>query len=278
MRPPLIMHINYCQKGEAVRDVCRSAVARGFDGVEFPHAPVGGVPCAPEEYLDSIAREQKASGLRLVLFGVHVRFLFPDPAQRAAAIRETATFLQLAAERLDVVLCNTAASGPLLQPSATASDDLFRIYAEGYQRLGDVAAELGLRIAFEVHPGFPHDLPEPTMRLVELVDRPNVGVNLDYGNIVYMERAPSLEDSIRIVAGKLTYVHVKNSIGIPGGSRFQVGLPDGDINHRAYLRLLRQAGYAGPFGLEFPRGGDREWHARRDIRYLKSVLSDLSRE
>ena len=53
------------------------------------------------------------------------------------------------------------------------------------------------------------------------------------------------------------------------------GLADGAINHREYLRLLRQHGFSGPICIEAPRAGDREWFAQQDIAYLKALLGDL---
>jgi hypothetical protein len=34
-------------------------------------------------------------------------------------------------------------------------------------------------------------------------------------------------------------------------------------------------GYQGPICIEAPRGGDREWFARQDLIYLRSLLDEL---
>lgn len=35
MTMPVIMHVNYCEQGQTLEEICRKAVGWGFDGVEF---------------------------------------------------------------------------------------------------------------------------------------------------------------------------------------------------------------------------------------------------
>ena len=113
--------------------------------------------------------------------------------------------------------------------------------------------------------------------LVSLVGvRGAIGVNLDYGNAVYFAKNPSIGDTIKAMGTSLLYVHLKNSLPLPTGGRIATGLADGQINHREYLRLLRDAGFAGPIGIEAPRPGDREWFAVQDLAYIRAVMKGLS--
>ncbi|MBI3944779.1 MAG: sugar phosphate isomerase/epimerase [Armatimonadetes bacterium] len=276
MAPPIIMHVNYCEQGQTIAEICRKVAGWGYDGVEFRRVPTALPYTTPEAYLDEIVREKQASGLRQVVFGIGVRCLYPDAEQRRQEVQEAARFMRLAAERFDLTVCNTSAQGPLGKGSADASEEAYEAGAECFRALGDVAGELGFRLAFEIHMGLIHDLPEPTMKLLSMIDRPSVGANLDYGNIIYLKGAPSLQDSIKTVKEKLYYVHLKNSLGLRDGQRLKVGLEDGEINNREFLRTLQQIGYPGPICPEFPRNGDREWHAQRDLHYLKQLLAELS--
>ena len=122
--------------------------------------------------------------------------------------------------------------------------------------------------------GYIHDLAPTAKKLVDMIDRPNFGVNLDYGNSVYFARGtyPSLAESIEVCGDKLFYTHLKNSI--PGQPRrTATALSQGDINHREYIDLLAAAGFTGLIGIEAPRSGDREYYAEEDIAYLKSILT-----
>ena len=288
-KTPIIMHINYCEQGQTLDEICLKAVAWGFDGVEFRQKR-GGVKETAEEYLDALARAQKRSGLKMVIFGSPGPDLMtPDAAKRAREVEEVSNFYRMAARRFKLTVCNTF-TGPLKNPdaavpyyiyekqgSAVATPDQWKWAVEGYKVLGALAAELGFRFAFETHMTYLHDLPAVAKKLVDRIGCPSVGVNLDYGNTVYFPKPPSLKEVIGQVGPSLYYVHLKNCQISDGHERARVGLADGDINHREYLRLLAEAGYRGPLCIEAPRPGDREWFAKQDIAYLKSLIADLAK-
>ena len=49
----VIMHINYCEQGQEIEDICSKAIDWGFDGVEFRRRR-SGVEETTEEYLDRL--------------------------------------------------------------------------------------------------------------------------------------------------------------------------------------------------------------------------------
>ena len=286
MSLPVIMHVNYCEQGQTIPEMCQKAVDWGYDGIEFRRKRAG-VDETPEAYLDSIAESASKSGLKNVLFGgPGVDLTSEDEATRKAEVEDGISFYRMASERVQLSVCNVMA-GSLRNPdmsvpygaydqqgSGVATEDHYSWAAEGYRELGAMAEELGFKMAFELHMGYLHDLPEPSMKLLGMVDSSAVGANLDYGNIVYFPSAPSLADTIDSLGDKLYMVHLKNSIPT-GDGRVPVGLGDGIVNHREYLQLLKDSGFDGPICIEAPRPGDREWFAREDIAYLRSVLKDL---
>jgi sugar phosphate isomerase/epimerase len=144
--------------------------------------------------------------------------------------------------------------------------------------LGDLAAELGFRFAFEVHMNYLHDLPGPARQLVDRINRASVGINLDYGNITLHARGGSLADAVKTCGDRLFMVHLKNYF-LPQDPLRRVfvacGLGDGVINNREFLRLLAQGGFTGPIVLEAPRSGDREWFAVQDLAYFKAVRDEI---
>jgi sugar phosphate isomerase/epimerase len=280
------MHVNYCEQGQSIGEVCRKAVDWGFDGVEFRRKRTG-VEEEPEAYLDALAEGVQASGLKHVLFGYPTANLMtPNAGEREREVESAIAFYRSARQRFPILLCN-AFSGPLLNPdksipysdyqkqgSGIATEEHYRWAADGFRKLGPVAAELGFRFAFEIHMGYLHDLPASARKLVGLIDHPAVGANLDYGNAVYFPQRPSLAESISTLGDRLYYVHLKNSVALPGGGRLPTSLAEGEINHQEYLRLLAQAGFDGPVCVEAPRPGDREWFARQDVEYIRSVIGD----
>lgn len=284
---PIIMHVNYCEQGQTIEEICFKAVEWGFDGVEFRRKRNGIVENV-EEYLDSIAKAVAKSGLKEVIFGSPgPNLMVKDEKKRQQEIEEAINFYKLASERIKLSVCNTF-TGTLVNEdkgvsrsdydkhgSYAASEEQWRWAAEGFKHLGRLAEELNFKFAFETHMNYIHDLPAAAKKLVDMIANPAVGVNLDYGNAVYFKGAPSIKETISQVGASLFYVHLKNSIGLMN-SRIPTGLGEGEINHREYLRLLKATGYTGPICIEAPRSGDREWYAKQDIAYIKSLLKDLN--
>lgn len=288
MALPIVMHVNYCEQGQTIPEMCRKAVGWGYDGIEFRRHRRGEEE-TPEQYLDTIASAAEASGLKHVLFGgPGVELMQEDAAVRREQVEEGIRFYRLAGERLNLTVCNimagtlrssdpNAGSAHHLHGSGAASAHHYTWAAEGFTEIGAVAEEIGFRLAFEIHMGYVHDLPSPTMKLLDMIGSPFVGANLDYGNMVYFPSCPSIGETVSTLGEKLFMVHLKNSMPA-GDGRNAVGLGDGIINHREYLLALMRARFSGPLCIEAPRAGDREWFAQQDIAYLRSVLKDLAWE
>ncbi|MSP14120.1 MAG: sugar phosphate isomerase/epimerase [Chloroflexi bacterium] len=287
MAQPIIMHVNYCEQGQSIPEICARAADWGFDGVEFRRKRTGVVE-TPEAYLDAIAGAVQAAGLQQVIFGLPgIDMLNDDPAQREAGLAQAEDFYRLAAQRVPLTVCNVATSVlrnpdnsvPVAdydrQGSFAATDEHWQRANTGFRRLGELAQSLGFRFALEVHMNFLHDLPVSARRLVDLVNHPAVGINLDYGNLIYFKQPRSINESLATIGDRLYYVHLKNSVASGGGNRIATGLGDGEINNRELLRSVLQQGYRGPICIEAPRSGDREWFAQQDLAYVKSVLADL---
>ena len=82
MNNPIIMHVNYCEQGQTIEEMCKKAVKWGFDGIEF-RAKRAGVDETREDYIDEVARAQKVSGLKYVLFSLNmVNVMDPCPGKR----------------------------------------------------------------------------------------------------------------------------------------------------------------------------------------------------
>ncbi len=288
MAHPVIMHITYCEQGQSLADVCRKAVDWGFDGVEFRRRRIG-VNESVESYLDELEKGVRASGLKHVLFGYPGPLLVkPDPKEREREVAEAISFYRTVATRLRVRTVNLL-TGNITSPdpkvsyfeytkhgSFIASDEQWQAQVTGCRALADGLADVPIRFGFETHMVYLHDTVEATKKLVQLIDRPSIGMNLDYGNIIDFPEHPTMEEALEAVRGMLHYVHLKNSAGLRGApGRVATGLADGDINTRALLGKLKEMRYEGPLCLEGPRSGDREWFAQADIAYIKRVMKDV---
>jgi len=288
MAYPIIMHVNYCEQGQTIDEMCQKAVDWGYDGIEFRRKR-SGVEETTEEYLDKLEKGVKASGLKHVLFGYPGPLLIKEDAgERRREVEEAIAFYKQVARRLGVKVVNLL-TGALHNPdksipyfdytkhgSFIVSKDQWDWQVKGIQAMADGLKGVDIRFGFETHMVYIHDTAEAARRLVDDINRPSIGVNIDYGNIIDFEKHPSLEEAVNIVAGKIHYVHLKNSAPLRGAKgRMATGLGEGEINNRQFVRLLMKAGYQGPICIEAPRPGDREWFAPQDLAYLKAVLADV---
>ena len=296
MKNSIIMHINYMEVSggsfgkRSIDDVCRYAAELGYNGIEFRGEAPKDLGISFREYAEQIAAGKKNHGLTDILFSFDVRDCAnPDKSARDAIIAKTLEKTKIAREVCDTKVCNTSCnwiSSPVpgvpgdsyhFHGSIVAKDKDWELTTDTYQKIGVELETIGLKLAFETHMGYIHDLPATARRLVDLIDNPMVGINLDYGNTVYFPVRPSLEEAIDQCGDKLFHLHLKNSTAIPGSEkRLATSLGDGEINHRTYLQKLIDVGYTGTISIEAPRPGDRPTFAKQDAAYLQSVIADLS--
>ena len=285
---PVIMHCNYAEQGQTIEEMVALAVRLGFDGVEFRRRR-GKRQETPAEYLAEIARAVEKHRLGQVIFGgPGPNLMVGDEADHRRELDAVVDFYTLAREHFELTVCNTFA-GPLQTPdvdplefdrhgSAVATDAQWDAAVRGFQELGDLAKSLGFKFALETHNFYLHDLPAPARKLVDLIDRETVGVNLDFGNIVLHPAGIGLEESVQTLASSVLMLHLKNAYLIPQRKHHNwigCGLEDGVINNRQLLRLAKAQGFAGPIVIEAPWPGDRERFAARDVAYLRSLLAEV---
>lgn len=290
---PVILHINFLESdyfvlSGSIRSICEKAARWGYDGIEFRGKTPTNYAGSLDTYLDEIAAAKKEFGLSQILFGKDVAgCASPDANVRAKAVADAVNFFSLAQDKVGSCLFNTFGDIKIFTAgnvapgcydfsgSAAATEDDWNYTVESYRNVAREMERRGIRLAFETHMNYLHDRPVPTKKLVDLIDSPAVGVNMDYGNTVYFVNVPSPTDTVALYGDKLFYMHLKNSITVGNLPRVATSLAQGEINHRAYLAKVKELGFQGPIGIEAPRGGDREWFAREDLAYFKSVAEEL---
>ena len=288
MAYPIIMHVNYCEQGQTVEEICRKAARWGFDGVEFRRKRTE-VEEPEEAYLDALEKGVKASRLKHVLFGFPGPLLVKtDAAERQREVKNAIAFYRHVAKRFGVTTVNLL-TGNIRNAdknipyeaytkhgSFIATKEQWAWQVEGCREMADGLKDVNIRFGFETHMVYIHDTVEAARRLVDEIDRPSIGINLDFGNMIEFPEHPTLEECLKAVSGKLHYVHLKNSAPLRGAAgRMGTALAEGEINNRQFVRLLMEMGYKGPICIEAPRAGDREWYAQSDLAYIRSVLKDL---
>ncbi len=292
---PFIMHINYCEVGagfggKTADDICKKAANWGYDGIEFRgKLPADLTDTTFDDYIEAIADAKKKYGLSHILFSIAPSGCTSDDKEtRVNAVKTAIEKYAKVNKVVGTTLCNSLSDMIMSKipnvdrtafeyhGSAVATPEQVERLIDSYRKIGSAIEPLGMRVAFETHPYCIHDTPEFAVKIVKEIDSPAVGINMDFGNTVFLPVHIKLEEAIDLYGDKLFYTHLKNSVGVPGlGKRLHTLLSDGDINHREYLEKLKIVGYTGPIGIEAPRGGDREWFARQDLAYAKTVLSEI---
>lgn len=285
---PILFHINYFEQGQTTERACELARQLGADGIEFRRKP-GAFKGTDLEYLDEVSRAVDRHPLEWISFGgPGVNLMSGNAATTEAELAEAETFYRKAAGRFPLKVVNTF-TGTLANADKTlpfveywhhgstvATPAQWEDATTGFQRMGELAGELGFRFAFETHGVYLHDSVEATMRLVNAINSPNVGLLWDHANLMLFPTNPSLEEVITQSGEKLFYVHLKNLLFSPSRFLAVSSLSGGIINIREQINRLLASGYNGPIAIEAPRPGDRELFAREDLAYVKELLEAAS--
>jgi sugar phosphate isomerase/epimerase len=168
--------------------------------------------------------------------------------------------------------------------SKTASGADYEVTAQELRALADFAADHGVTITIEMHQHSIADNPWSCLHLLELIDRPNVGINPDLGNLYWHYETPEATSEAAIVAlaSKTKYWHCKQLIRVqvPDLERcyfLPVPLPDGEIDYRFAVSAMLEAGYDGYLSIEGIRSGDQILGDGRSVAYVKGLLAELAR-
>ena len=169
--------------------------------------------------------------------------------------------------------------------SRLATADEVETTAQAMAGIVDAAAARDISVVIEVHQNTYVDDSVSALRMLELIDRENAGVNPDMGNILWAYATPveGFEDAMIALAPKASYVHMKNlkRVYIPDLDRAAfiktTPLAQGDIDWRFCLNALAAAG--DDDGLTFEgdlvEGWDFQWAMERNVEYVRSVLESL---
>jgi len=203
--------------------------------------------------------------------------------------------IDLAIQRLDTTRllgCDTVRLDPRTSPPSGKSmddldaDDVIPRIAEGMQEVADAAAERGMVVGVENHGRLLGRIAQ-TARIVELVDRPNFGVNLDFTNFNMVFGEDHLE-ATRKFAERVVHVHAKDfhlSQDPPDGeawrqtpsgayARRAVG-GDGDMDWPEVFSILKAAGYDGTIALEVSDPDDIQGSVARGAANIRRIISEV---
>ncbi len=262
-----------CLSG-SLREKLHAAAAAGFDGVELFEPDLVAAPETPEE----VAALARRLGLSLDLY---------QPFRDAEGVSEAEFCRVLRRARLKFVLMQRLGIDTMLVCSnvATASVDDDEVSAAQLRRLGDLAAEHGVRIAYEALAwGRFVDDYRRSWRIVELADHEAVGLCLDSFHILSRGHDPAaIED---VPGAKIFFLQLADapdlSLDVLSWSRHHRLFPgEGCFDLGSFVGHVLRAGYAGPLSLEVFNDVFRQTdvdrtarQARRSLTWLEDVVAD----
>lgn len=192
--------------------------------------------------------------------------LEPDPGQRRRRIRYIQRALELAGElgapSISIALGRAPGGEPRSQTLGRLERSLEAVLRH--------AERCRVNVGIEVEPGHFLESYEDLFPVVERLDHPRLGANLDIGHAACAgEDVPA---GIRKWRGRIWNLHVED-IREKVHEHLVPGL--GDIDFVPVFGALRETGYGGFLTLElYPYRSRPTWAGRKGLEYLKGVLAD----
>jgi sugar phosphate isomerase/epimerase len=261
----------------------------GYDGIEImartPHLP----PDTSLERAEELSERLDRAGLAVPCLATYTGFydgLTDDEAETQLA--EFERYAELG-EVLDCDLIRHKPGGP---PLRDATDDDFERAAGYLRRAADVAAEYDRTVGVEIHAGRLVETAESTARFLDLVDRDNVSVIHDAGNMHIVD-ADYGSESVERLGESLVHVHVKDLRRIDDPSAegaFELEtnrgeeifqhclLGEGDVNYRPLAAELAEIGYDGYLTDECAvasQDGDNIEVAKHELTALENLTDEV---
>lgn len=126
----------------------------------------------------------------------------------------------------------------------------FQTVVDSLGKLADRAKHFGVMLCFKAHVGqYIHNTPT-TLKVLAVLDHPNLGLDMDPSHIWRADENPV--EAIGAVVKRIRHVHIRDCKGrqqSPGTPEMQAN-GRGDIDLLGYIRVLHENGYTGPVDLE----------------------------
>lgn len=208
-----------------------------------------------EEYLHRLQRHAFLLGLDISGTAIGNDFCVPEGPDREAQFDLARTWIDRAAA-LDAPVIRVFAGRV---PKGDAEDAAVARAIEGFKAVLPYAAEKGVMLALENHGGITAT-PEQMLRIVEAIDHPYFGVNLDTGNF----RTEDPYADLAKIAPYAVNVQVKTEVTRDGTKE------EADLSR--FVSLLRDVKYSGYVVLEYEAAEDPMTAIPRHVNRLRELI------
>jgi sugar phosphate isomerase/epimerase len=149
------------------------------------------------------------------------------------------------------------------------SDPAFGKLVDRLSRVAELFAARGIAVGFETG----QETADTLATFLRKLNRPNVGINFDPANMLLYDKGDPIT-SLRTLGPWLRQCHLKDATRtkVPGTWGEEVVLGTGQVDWRAFFRVLRELDFTGDLAIE------REAGTRRvaDIRTAREYLGTLA--
>jgi D-psicose/D-tagatose/L-ribulose 3-epimerase len=147
----------------------------------------------------------------------------------------------------------------------------FGNYTAQMAKACDIAAEYGLKIALECFPGSLCSTPDAMLKVLECVNRKNMGIQLDTAHL--MNQRIDIETAIFMLGGERIFnVHAKDSDGLTRGN---LACGTGLVDYIAVLRALKNVGYKGNVSIEVEFTANPKRYMKQAFDHLQECIKSV---
>lgn len=213
-------------------------------------------PDVDSGYLQRLQRHAFLLGLDISGTAIGNDFCVAEGPAQSEQIERTKMWIDRAADLHAPVIRTFAGSTPKGDTDAAA---LERVVA-AYKEVLPYAAERGIMLALENHGGIT-STPDQMLKLIEAIDHPNFGVNLDSGNF---HTEDPYADLARI-APYAVNVQIKTEVSRAGKKE--------EADLARLVGILREAKYSGYVALEYEAAEDCLTAIPRYVERLRKLIA-----
>jgi len=207
----------------------------GYDGIEL--SAIDGM----SEHLVLDRWRELAAEIKRLSRDYNLELLAMEQPSQDPTRMETA--FQAAAE-IGIPVINCGPGG------RTDDEESFQQSIDSLGRLAEMAGSYGVTLCVKAHVGAAIYNTPTTLRLMQAVTSPHLGIDMDPSHIHRAGENPV--DALRAVVSRVKHIHIRDCKGrqqSPGKPEMQAN-GRGDIDLLGYIRVLHENSYTGPVDLE----------------------------
>jgi len=253
-------------------EAIRLAADIGYTGLEIFGVPQHLPPDAGDALVADTARALEEAGMECVTLCTYLGgFAEKSDAECEADVQTLIRYMDIA-EKLDCDMIRVMPGGP--RDVRDAREDHWGRAAHYLAECCDRALARGMGIIVENNWGLSSTV-DSTLDLIARVDRPNLGLNYDPGNLYRMGRYYAVEALERF--GELVWnVQIKDADKSGGEDRWQLLLGEGQVDYETILAWLVGEEYDGFVSAECHREPDDQMTdadiARHEYEAIRKLL------